>query len=265
MNLDLDDPDTLAADLGAAEDWLVVLDFDGVLSPIVEHPEDAATAPGVVPAIEQLAGRTQVAVVSGRPIAELEARLGLLPVTYAGGHGAEVRTADGRQTAFVSPDAVAGTLDDVEAALEELLSTDAGWQVERKAASLAVHHRRVDDRDRDALLPRVHELLEARRDDDPGFEVLAGKAVVELRPAGVDKGRALAWIAERADGRRPVVLGDDVTDEDAFRAAVERDGLGVLVADAPRATVARRRLRDPDAVVDFLRAFGTGRGSGAPD
>jgi trehalose-phosphatase len=263
--MNLDDPAALAVELGRPEDWLVVLDFDGVLAPIVERPEDAAPAPGIVAAIEAIAQRTRVALVSGRPIAELDERLGVLPVVYAGGHGAEVRTAEGERSAFVDPLSVADVLDDLAADLHRLLDGEDGWQIERKSASLAVHHRRAAPARRDDLLPRVREALDARRGAGPGFDVLAGKAVLELRPNGVDKGRALAWIADRIEGARPLVLGDDVTDEDAFREADRRGGLGILVADAPRATVARRRLRDPDAVATFLRAFAAGDVTGAPD
>ena len=262
--MNLEDPTALAADLGAPEAWLVVLDFDGVLAPIVERPEDAAPAPGMTEAIGALAQRTTLAVVSGRPIAELDQRLGRLPIIYAGGHGAEVRTADGHESAFVDPDTVAGPLDQLQRRLQDLLEHEPGWQIERKAASLAVHYRRAAPDRRDALLGQVHAAFEARRGDGPGFEVLDGKAVVELRPSGIDKGRALAWIADQVPTRRPVVLGDDVTDEDAFREAAQRDGFGILVADEPRATVARRRLRDPHDVATFLRAFGTAPGSDAP-
>lgn len=263
--MNLDDPAALAAELGRPEDWLVVLDFDGVLAPIVERPEDAAPPPGMVAAVEALAARTPVALVSGRPIAELDERLGVLPVVYAGGHGAEVRTAEGERSAFVDPASVADVLDGLAAELEGLLEGEDGWQIERKAASLAVHHRRVAPTRRDDLLPRVHAAFDVRRSEGPGFEVLDGKAVVELRPSGVDKGRALAWIADRLEAARPLVLGDDVTDEDAFREAERRGGLGILVADEPRATVARRRLRDPDAVATFLQAFAAHAGAAARD
>jgi trehalose-phosphatase len=253
---DLDDPAALARRLGPVASWLVVLDFDGTLSPIVPRPEDAAPAAGAVDAVRRLTERTDVAVVSGRPVHELRARLGDLPVTFAGGHGAEVVNADGTSTALVDDLAAVGAV--LEVAAEEVavrLHGADGWQLERKDASLAVHHRRAADADRDRRLPEVLEVLRAHRDSPPGFELLEGKAVVELRPAGVDKGRALAYIADRTPERPPLVLGDDVTDEDAFEEAERRGGASILVASRPRATVARWRLHDPDAVVAFLRAL----------
>jgi trehalose 6-phosphate phosphatase len=74
-------------------------------------------------------------------------------------------------------------------------------------------------------------VLGGHRTAPPGFELLEGKAVVELRPAGVDKGRALSFIADRLPTRPPLVLGDDVTDEDAFEEAERRGGASILVAD----------------------------------
>jgi trehalose-phosphatase len=254
--VNVEDPVALAAELAPASRWLLVLDFDGTLSPIVEHPDAAAPAAGAVDAVRGLTAVTDVAIVSGRPVADLRARLGPLPVTFAGGHGAEVLTADGTTTALVEdPAGVRAILDRAEDAVTALVDLDAGWLVERKDASLAVHHRRVAPEDRDPVLPEVVAALEGFTDGGPGFQLLSGKAVLELRPAGVDKGRAVAWIAERADGRPPLVVGDDVTDEDAFAEAAHRGGTGVLVADEPRGTVARWRLADPAAVVEFLRAL----------
>jgi trehalose-phosphatase len=250
------EPADLARELGPASRWLVVLDFDGTLSPIVEHPDHAAPAAGAVDAVRALAAVTTVAVVSGRPVADLRARLGDLPVTFAGGHGAEVVTADGATTALVEDaEAVRGTLDEAEVAVSELTTGHAGWLVERKDASLAVHHRRVDPAERERTLPQVVAALEAHVDAGPGFDLLAGKAVLELRPAGVDKGRALAWIADRSPDVPPLVVGDDVTDEDAFREAARRGGQSILVAEQARGTLARWRLQDPPEVVGFLTAL----------
>jgi len=121
-----------------------------------------------------------------------------------------------------------------------------------------VHHRLVAP---DALRPGLEEVRELLRgaardviegDGDGGGEVLVGKEVLEIRPAGADKGSALRWLAARTTARPVVMIGDDVTDEPALRAAEESGGIGVLVASEPGPTSASARLRGPDDVVAFL-------------
>jgi trehalose-phosphatase len=248
-------PARLAAELAPVERWLVVLDFDGTLAPIVDHPDLATPAPGAVGTVTEVTRRTAVAVVSGRPIADVRRRLGDLPVAYAGGHGTELVLADGTAAPLIDPRTVLGTLDAVEAELERLVADEPGWFLERKQASLAVHHRLADEGSVTGLLPRVEALLQRRRDDPPGFEVLHGKAVAELRPAGADKGAALQRIHAATPTLLPLMIGDDVTDEDAFTAAHELGGQGILVSEEARVTAADRRLADPDAVVRFLEAL----------
>lgn len=259
-----DDLDAVLARIGDPAGWVFVIDFDGTLSPIVDHPEDAAPAPGAVAALTALADRTEVALLSGRALDDLLARLGAVPdgVLVVGGHGSEARMPDGTREALADPEAAREVLDEVEADLLARLDAAAGWQVERKPTSLAVHHRRVDEDRAAAALPDVRATLDAATDRGPGFAVLAGKAVLELKVRGVDKGVALGWIADRCGGRRPFVLGDDVTDEDAFAAALARDGEAVRVAEHGAPTSARHRLRDPSRVVTLLRAVGAGRDPG---
>jgi trehalose-phosphatase len=251
----LADPLRLADELAPAEAYYVVLDFDGTLSPIVDHPDDAAPAPGAVDALTRLTTRTAVALVSGRPAADLRGRLDGLAVTIAGGHGAELLEADGTNQDLVDNAAVGGVLDDLEARVRALVDDEPGWLVERKTASLAVHHRLAPPEQVQQILPRVEALFEAGTQLPPGFEVVAGKAVVELRPAGVDKGNALGLLIDREPGLQPLVIGDDVTDEDLFAVAVQRGGTAILVAEAPRPTAATHRLEDPAAVVRFLTAL----------
>jgi trehalose 6-phosphate phosphatase len=250
-----DDPSELAATLGPASSRLLVLDFDGVLANIVDHPDGAWPIAGAMEAVMALTERTSVAVVSGRPISDLQARLGSLPVTFAGAHGAEVVHVDGSVEHLVDATDLTDRLDAAEDELRSLVDAEPGWLVERKPTAIAVHHRLASHDSVDELLPRVRAQLDRATTGPPPFTVLTGKAVLELRPAGVDKGRALDLIAERTPELTPVVLGDDVTDEDAFRASEARGGTAVLVADAPRETAAPHRLRDPEAVVSFLVAL----------
>ena len=248
----LSTPAEVAAAVGDAGDWLVVLDFDGTLAPIVEHPDDAALAPGAREAIAAVCGLTDVAVVTGRPVDDVLPRLEGLPVTVVGNHGTQARLEDGSITDLLDTSQLAAVLDDVEAELAELVDPAAGWQVERKPTSIAVHDRRVEDDRRDALLPTLRAALAAHAERAPGWKVLAGHRVTELAPRGADKGTALAWLLDQLGRTRPVVLGDDVTDEDAFAVATERDGLAVLVATAERETAATLRLAHPAAVVTTL-------------
>ncbi len=253
--LPLSDPEQLGRELRPADAWLVVLDFDGTLAPIVDHPDLAQPAPGALEVLDTLAGQAPIAVVSGRPIADVRRRLGELTAAYAGGHGAELILADGEPAPLVDPGAVAATLDRAEEEVRALVDDAAGWLVERKQASLAVHHRLAAEDSVLELSPRVQAVLEQLAADPPGFDVLAGKAVVELRPVGADKGAALERIARTAPTRPPLVVGDDVTDEDAFEVARSRGGRAILVATEDRPTAATDRIADPDEVVRLLAAL----------
>lgn len=251
----LADPDQLGAALRPLERWLVVVDFDGTLAPIVDHPDLASPAPGALHTLRALAAATAVAVLSGRPIDDVRRRLDGLTAAYAGGHGAELVLADGSDAPLVDPATVSDTLDRAERVIRGLVDEEPGWLVERKQASLAVHHRLADTDSVTAHGPRVEALLEHHANEPPGFEVLAGKAVLELRPSAANKGRALERIAERTPELVPLVIGDDVTDEDAFEVARARGGHAILVAETPRPTAANDRIADPDAVVRLLAAL----------
>ncbi len=251
-----DDVQAIAASVHDVSRHLIVLDFDGTLSPIVDHPGDAALADGALEAVTALCQLTEVAVLSGRPVDDVLPRLGDLPVTIVGNHGTEVLHADGRRTSLFDRTVAKDTLRAVERELREMLTEEAGWGIEPKPSSIAVHHRRVDPDVVRRVLPRVRALLERHASAPPGWRVLDGKAVTELRPAAVDKGTALTWLADRHPDRSLLVLGDDVTDEDAFEVAERRRGRAVLVASEPRRTNASARVSSPARVVDLLRALG---------
>ncbi len=228
----------------------VFLDYDGTLTPIVERPEDALLAPATRAAVETLAARCLVAVVSGRDLDDVRALVGIDTLYYAGSHGFDIEGPDVRR----AHPAAEGQVDELAAAaaaLERGLAGIAGAQVERKRFAVAVHDRRVAEAER----ARVAEAVGAVAAEHPQLRRTGGKRVHELRP-GVDwdKGRAIRWLLEAlCPGEPPLALylGDDETDEDAF-AALRSDGVPVLVAEAPRATRARYRLSDPDAVRRFL-------------
>lgn len=246
--------DEVVASLPATEDLLVLVDFDGTLSEIVATPDRAVPAEGATEAVNRLGRRCPVAVVSGRPVRDLRRRLSPdAHITLAGGHGTEVVHPDGRTDALVDVEAITPILDEVEAQLNELVDVSMGWLVERKPASVAVHHRQVADPGQRLL--KIRHVLDEHTDSPPGFVVSDGKAVTELRPAGVTKGTVVDRLAAAEPDRHLLVVGDDITDEDAFRAALERQGTTVVVGDDDRESVAAFRLAGPVEVVNLLVAL----------
>ncbi|MGJ3231569.1 MAG: trehalose-phosphatase [Oceanicaulis sp.] len=218
------------------------LDFDGTLADLVDDP-DAAFAPpgfgGVLTSLSLACGGA-VAIVSGRPVACLDKRLpgGLWRV---GGHGAEI-------AAPGEPAPLPRTLPErlVEAA-RFLEQSYPGVRVETKPTGLAVHFRAAPHAEtacREALARAVRTL--------DGFVIQEGKCVAEARPSGADKGTALAALMARPPfkGRRPLAIGDDLTDGAMMRAARELGGeafsVGVELPDA------RRRFEQPVEVRAWL-------------
>lgn len=225
------------------------LDYDGTLTPIVERPEAAVLDDATRDVLRRVAARHTVAIVSGRDLADVRERVGLAGLTYAGCHGFDIDGPAGRR----EHEAAAAAAPQLAAAADEVARDTAGLpgvQLERKRFTLAVHYRRAREADRPAVADAVEHAL-ARH---PGLRRTSGKMVYELQPAvDWDKGRAVLWLIEALALRDalPVYIGDDVTDEDAFRALAER-GVGIAVLDAPRDTAARYVLPDTDAVRAFL-------------
>ncbi len=242
----------------------VFLDYDGTLTPIVEHPEAAYLSASMRSALSfLLKARVPVAVISGRDLADVAQRVGLDGVYYAGCHGFDIAGPPGcRQTPFEA-EAALPALDAAELALRETLCAIDGAQVERKRFAVAAHYRRVRDDD----VARIEVEVNRVRASHTGLRCSVGKKVLELLPdIDWDKGCAVDWLLGELGLDRPDVvplyIGDDLTDEDAFR-AVERRGVGIVVCDAPRVTRARYRLAGPAEVEQFLRSLAAGsKGSG---
>jgi trehalose 6-phosphate phosphatase len=235
-------PDELAAALArfaAARPVLVATDYDGVLAPLVGDPSAAVPAPGVAEALGRLAGRdgVTVALVSGRGVADLQTVSGLTgPYRWVGSHGAEF---GGPLTAEL-----ADRRDALAERLAPLVAATPGARLEVKPASVAVHVREVADRSAAA------ELLDrADRAADPSLTKKPGKEVLELAVTDADKGRALLRLREELGVGAAAYLGDDRTDEDAFRVLPAGD-LTVKVGDGD--TAARYRVADSAAVVALL-------------
>ncbi len=229
------------------------LDLDGTLVDLAPTPE-AARADAECRALLGALGtglRGRLAVLTGRSIAVVDRMVRRCVTCVAGAHGLERRTATGDlERAETHP-----RLGDAADVLSALARARAGLRLERKGPSVAIHYRQAPEAE-PAVLETVLRLARAT-----GLEVLRGKAVAELRTPGPNKANALRSFMREPPfaGSVPLVLGDDVTDEDAFREAAQHGGWSILVGP-PRESRAHFRLPDPQAARDWL-AQGLARGA----
>jgi trehalose 6-phosphate phosphatase len=231
------------AALAGRRPLLLASDYDGVLARLRDEPSEAVPEPGVAEALGRLAAvpGVTVALVSGRGVADLRATSGLRgPFRWIGSHGAEV---DGPV-----PAAVAARRDQLAAELGPLLEGTPGARLEVKPASVAVHVRQVADRDAAAAL-----LARVAAQADPSLTEKPGKDVLELAVTAADKGSALRRLGAELGAAGTLYLGDDVTDEDAFR-ALGPDDVTVKVGDGE--TAARHRVAGTDGAMAVLRRLG---------
>jgi trehalose 6-phosphate phosphatase len=235
------------------------LDYDGTLSPLVARPDLAVLPAAAREVLGRLAQRFPVVIVSGRGREDVAARVGLPDLVYAGSHGFDIA---GPALRLEVGEGIPQAIGRAAERLESELSAVPGVIVEPKRFSLSVHFRLAEAGD----VPRIERAVDAALAAEPGLRKAHGKKLFELRPdLDWDKGRALLWLLGELglDGPDvlPCYLGDDLTDEDAFRALRERGhGIGIVVGDIgeePRETAASYRLRDPAEVVEWLGRLAT--------
>ena len=232
--------------------FVVFLDYDGTLSPIVDRPELAVLSPNMRETLERLANKYVVAIISGRDLKDVKRRVGVTDIYYAGSHGYRISGPNGfRHTVEMETDYLS-VLDQAERNLKKSVANISGAIVERKHLSIAVHYRLVDE----DKLHVVEAMVERVLGSHQGLRRTYGKKVFDLQPdIEWDKGRAVLWLLQALELDRtkalPIYIGDDVTDEDAFRELAEI-GIGIAVKGSDRTTAARYALENPEEVRKFL-------------
>lgn len=220
------------------------LDIDGTLLDIADRPDGIIVPEGLPQALARLAARLggAVALVTGRSVATVDRLFPGVPVAVNGLHGAEWRDVTGQVFG-------ADTTPAFSAAKLRLRDQAARWPgvvFEDKGTAFAAHYRLAP-----ASAAQVHRLMQALSETvGDGWKLQQGKAVVELRPSGRDKGDALMQTMgqEAFAGRRPLAIGDDVTDEAMFAAANRLGGLSVRVCGELGQSLAQSRVGSPAEV-----------------
>ena len=231
-------------------DWALFLDVDGTLLEHAARPDAVRVAAAVHRLLEalRLATRGALALISGRAIDDIDVLFAPLRLPVAGQHGAERRDAAGR---LHRHQGATEAVRRAAARLGAFAARHAGLVFEDKGHNLALHYRQAPAAAQAAQAALRAAALELGGD----YEVLEGKMVVEIKPAGRDKGRAIdEFMAEPPfAGRTPVFIGDDVTDEFGFGVVNRLGGHSVKVG--PGASAARHRLADAAAVREQLATW----------
>src|SRR5438034_11515042 len=229
----------------------IFLDYDGTLTPIVSHPEKALLSDSLRQALRALVMQAPVAILSGRDLDDVRQRVDIGAIVYAGSHGFDIAGPRGLRKEMATE--FLPRLDMIEKELGKQLTGIAGARMERKRFSIAAHYRNVNESDVPKVERAVSEVAARYRE----LRKMDGKKVYELLPdIDWDKGKAVLWLLEGLGLQlakiRPIYIGDDRTDEDAFR-ALEKSGVGILVSEEPRPTAASYSLKEPTEVERFLR------------
>jgi alpha,alpha-trehalase len=228
-------------------------DYDGTLTPIVARPELAVLPENMRSQLQVLANYTTVAIISGRDLADVQKMVGLPGLYYAGSHGFDIAGPNNIGMQHEEARQFSSDLDAVERQLHNQLDSITGIYVERKRFAIAVHYRAVAA----AVVDTVQAITDAILAQYGSLRQRSGKKIIEIQPdIPWDKGRAIVWLLDRLGLNQPQILplylGDDTTDEDAFRALKHR-GISIYVGTPDQPTQADYYLCDPDAAQQFFQ------------
>ena len=241
-------PDIISGDSPA-----LFLDFDGTLVDIFARPDLTRVSPPLIGILDHIYQHLDgaLAIVTGRPLTDLDRLLAPLTLPAAGIHGIQHRDGAGH----VESRCQTAIPDDVRVQIKALATSDSRLILEDKGYSLGLHYRQA---------PELETTLRSKLDDigatlGPKFSVQDGKMVLELRPVGIDKGSAIEKFMSEApfSGRHVIFIGDDMTDEDAFAVVNRMHGYSVKVGqpDPETHTAAQYTLNDVADVHAWLKAL----------
>lgn len=224
------------------------LDFDGTLAEIAPAPDLVAFTPAARAVLEILVQRFSgaVAIVTGRKVSEIDHHLAPLKLPVSALYGLVHRASDGAISDLRPPGTLAAH---ASAVLKVFVQQHPGLLLELKGQTIALHYRA-----RPELARVCRAAAKAALDGQQGLKIIEGKMVVEIAPAEADKGRAVLTFLDEPPffGRRPVYIGDDVSDEAAFKVTTKLGGVAIKIGPGP--TAARYRAADNADVLQWLRA-----------
>ncbi|CAI9093773.1 OLC1v1029344C1 [Oldenlandia corymbosa var. corymbosa] len=255
---------------------VIFLDYDGTLSPIVDDPDRAFMSADMRLAVRNVAKHFPTAIISGRSRDKVYELVGLTELYYAGSHGMDIMFPDSGSQSINHTSVTKSTdqskevnlfqpaseflpmIDEVFRTLVENTKDIKGAKVENHKFCTSVHYRNVAEKSWPIIAQRVHDVL----NNYPRLRLTHGRKVLEVRPViDWDKGKAVEFLLESLglgdkNDLLPIYIGDDRTDEDAFKVLREGSrGYGIIVSTVPKESKAFFSLRDTSEVKDFLEAL----------
>jgi len=243
--------DAFLRSLAVASERVLLLDYDGTLAPFRKERAEAVPYPGIPQLLDEIAekAKTAIVIISGRPVREIASLLGVnRPVEIWGSHGMEHLSPHGEYQLHQLSER---TVHDLNEAALQLAEAGLQGRVESKPGAVAVHWRGLDPQD----VQRVHATalpIMSPIAFRSGLLLSSFDGGIELRVRNPNKGDVIQTILKKKPGACIAFLGDDITDEDAFR-ALATDGLTVLVRDEYRSTAAQAWICPPEELTTFLR------------
>lgn len=248
---------TLLQRLAAAERVFCFLDYDGTLSPLAPTPDSAAPLAGTAALLRELAALPgfAVALVTGRMIADLRRLLDVPGIYYVGIHGLEIGLPNGTVELSESVAVMRTVLPAIRRHLEQALANRPGVLIEDKGLALACHYRLASRADGAITRDAVTAIAQEYRRRGARISLMHGHEVIEIRSAFANKGKTVCrLLATYSPSALAVYIGDDRTDEDAFK-LLPPESVTIRVGPLLTRTAARYHVEGPDEVLQFLRAI----------
>ncbi len=240
-----------------ADKILLLLDYDGTLVSFEERPMDVTTSDEIKNLLIYFIKNPKfiVVIVSGRTFHEIKQLLDIDGLSYAALHGLQIELANGRSYAWQPNSNIQSILEKIRNTSVYKFKDEKGVYIEDKILTLAFHYRTLVEEKTDYNINKFLEVVK-KIDVNNCFEIIHGAKVVEIRPKGWNKGKAIEYIFtifNDLKNKLPIYIGDDTTDEDAFRTIGNR-GITVFVSNkSSQSTTAQYWLKNPDDVLKFLQ------------
>ncbi|MFW6035060.1 MAG: trehalose-phosphatase [Halothermotrichaceae bacterium] len=245
---------TIINQIKAKKYLLLFLDYDGTLSPFKDNPAEAVPYPGIKKCLQSMSEHSSIiiSIISGREINQLQQMLKISNVNYAGNHGLDIKTFDGEKFNWSKNEIQYDFLKKIKSKINITFCKNKNYYLEDKGAGFAIHLTENSSQ-KNVILEYLKNKI-----TDRSFEVMEGRQIIEVRPAGWDKGKAVTTLIDKMTSKfniynyQTIYIGDDTTDEDAFKAL--GDGITIYVKnEGTLNTEAKYYLNNPREVYQLLQ------------